>query len=295
MIARSTKDELQDRWHEIFSNSDSEFLDVANEIVNYFEKLNDPFWNEKICERIAHKFPLSSVKQMEQSEQHLMALKVLKSLEKLSSRILKRLACLCGIVFENDDKKQIQLNPVVKYLNRISFEEGLAIARLAMESMKTNIEKSEELFEQSSMKFKECLRNKPNDVRALSNLALILTIRARLQSLKQQLYQQKTPSTTTTTTTTEPRTNFPKDNFSSLELLKNASDLYEKLINSIGNSTTGDNRVLLQYAHNLLEQYKLLKESKDCESLLQNACQCFEKAISMGKGKLNAGSDFQTK
>jgi serine/threonine protein kinase/tetratricopeptide (TPR) repeat protein len=64
-----------------------------------------------------------------------------------------------------------------KYLNRISYEEGTALSRLALS--KTGSE-SFELLARANRKFRECLEIKPDDSRALLNWALVLTKQAEL-------------------------------------------------------------------------------------------------------------------
>ena len=64
-----------------------------------------------------------------------------------------------------------------KYLNRISYEEGTALSRLALS--KTGQE-SFDLLSRANRKFRECLEIKPDDSRALLNWALVLTKQAEL-------------------------------------------------------------------------------------------------------------------
>ena len=64
-----------------------------------------------------------------------------------------------------------------KYLNRISYEEGTALSRLALS--KTGQE-SLELLSRAHRKFQECLEIKPDDSKALLNWALVLTKQAEL-------------------------------------------------------------------------------------------------------------------
>lgn len=89
-----------------------------------------------------------------------------------------------------------------KYLNRISYEEGTALSRLALS--KTGQE-SFDLLSRANRKFHECLEIKPDDSKALLNWALVLTKQAELLetfggSKAPQGYQSISSSTSTAST-----------------------------------------------------------------------------------------------
>eukprot|EP01125_Pyxidicula_operculata_P005426 TRINITY_DN192_c0_g2_i1.p1 TRINITY_DN192_c0_g2~~TRINITY_DN192_c0_g2_i1.p1 ORF type:complete len:1970 (-),score=473.50 TRINITY_DN192_c0_g2_i1:68-5284(-) len=65
------------------------------------------------------------------------------------------------------------IEPRVKHLHRISFEEGSAIVRLALSQ--SNNDQMLKLLDKANQKFAECLAIKPNDHRALYNWAFSLT------------------------------------------------------------------------------------------------------------------------
>ena len=58
-----------------------------------------------------------------------------------------------------------KINPKIKHINRISFEEATALSRLAAE----NPSRANELYEQANAKYKATIEIKPNDFRAYYN------------------------------------------------------------------------------------------------------------------------------
>lgn len=92
-------------------------------------------------------------------------------------------AASLGASLESDLNKRFPTRAVkqivarTKYLNRISYEEGTALSRLALS--KTGQE-SFDLLSRANRKFHECLEIKPDDSRALLNWALVLTKQAEL-------------------------------------------------------------------------------------------------------------------
>ena len=67
-----------------------------------------------------------------------------------------------------------KIEPKIKYINRISFEEGTALSRLAMLEKDRN--KSMALLEQACERYKETVAIRPDDTRALYNWVFLFSI-----------------------------------------------------------------------------------------------------------------------
>lgn len=166
-------------------------------------------------------------------------------------------AASLGASLESDLNKRFPTNCVKrivarsKYLNRISYEEGTALSRLALS--KTGQE-SFDLLSRANRKFHECLEIKPDDSRALLNWALVLTKQAELLDSSKSAQAIYSPQHTATS------------------LWKEAFNKYERALVLRPN----DWRALTSWGTSLSN---LAARSKDGSSLYRQAIEKFDRAL----------------
>lgn len=218
LIARFIKNEVRKQWRELGKLS-SPSVDQCNDdqpynqvVCSYFNSIfgshSEEFWNhlrEHISEQ---KFPLRD----HAIEDALPG--SIKQQVRLGALLL-RLEDLLGIQFDFhllnchktgsalDDQEQLWENlfaceqpvqlkniqgilPKVKYMNRITFEEGTALSRLALVSK--NEQETLPLLERACVKYKEALAIRPNDTRALYNWGLSLAMMASTKPPEEAQY-----------------------------------------------------------------------------------------------------------
>eukprot|EP01114_Cavostelium_apophysatum_P018706 TRINITY_DN5854_c0_g1_i4.p1 TRINITY_DN5854_c0_g1~~TRINITY_DN5854_c0_g1_i4.p1 ORF type:complete len:564 (-),score=138.72 TRINITY_DN5854_c0_g1_i4:173-1864(-) len=141
----------------------------------------------------------------------------------------------------------LELYPKIKYIHRISFEEGTAIAKQAQQEAEDCEDFGDKLFEEAEKKYKESVLTKPNDYRALHNWGLSIQARA-----------------------------FTKSGDEADQLYKLASQKYQEALET----NKGDYQALLLWGNLLLEQSSK-KLEPEARNLLHVCLQKYEQSYAL--------------
>jgi tetratricopeptide (TPR) repeat protein len=155
MAARTVKHIVFEAWRKIESNAAEEFVAVAQWWLQHLER-DDAVWAERLVPRMASYF-------LDFPKEYLARARELRSL--LAGRmslLLSRVELQIGFV----DGRVV---PRVKHLSRVSFEQGLSLAKMA--SLEPDAGKQKTLLLQAATLF----RALKHDRRAVYNHALILS------------------------------------------------------------------------------------------------------------------------
>lgn len=200
LIARHIKNQVREKWRLLGKVSDwKDNTPYIKIVCNYFNSIfgteNKKFWQNLKIKIANQNFPLAekSIDLALPDENNIQNQVDIPSL-------FLRLQDLLGLKFNNENQYFInlfhQLNepfkisqicdilPKIKYINRITFEEGTALSRLAMIS-KDDYE-AVKLLELACSKYKETLAIRPNDTRALYNWGLSLSLLSAISQSEEQ-------------------------------------------------------------------------------------------------------------
>lgn len=269
LIARHIKNQVREKWRELgnqISNSESD-LPYINIICDYFNSIfgcdSFEFWNGLLKEIEKQQFPLrdysiyealpNSIKDNVELSSLFLRLEDLLGLQlSFDEFSLSSIDIDCKLmdVFKNSKPFKTShikaILPKIKHINRITFEEGTALSRLAM--MTSNDDEAARLLQQACLKYKEALAIRPNDTRALYNWGLSLSLLAKISDKLEH-----------------------SNEYYSLA----ASKYKEALV-----INPKDRRALFMWANMISEQAKK-KQNENLVLLMQKACQLYNRSLEL--------------
>eukprot|EP01114_Cavostelium_apophysatum_P017894 TRINITY_DN5408_c0_g1_i1.p1 TRINITY_DN5408_c0_g1~~TRINITY_DN5408_c0_g1_i1.p1 ORF type:complete len:1291 (+),score=352.75 TRINITY_DN5408_c0_g1_i1:103-3975(+) len=197
IIARVVKNELRNQMRNLRSTKETKYLQIFASYLNALYGSSEQsfkFWRDELLPAIQSRY-LSSLTEEEQQTDEASVRKLRSSVQFLA--LFSRLQTLLGFKmrledFAQDPKdffpqfrplttKDIELYPILKHIHRIFFEEGTALARMAV------AKSSDELFELAGERYKESLLRQPNDYRSLTNWGLTLFMQALAKTKERKI------------------------------------------------------------------------------------------------------------
>lgn len=125
MSARAAKEELFARWREIQSTDDDEYTKAATTFVRSFA--DDSFWDDNLTQAVQSKFLGAANRIIPLADLSIQLRRVVDR-----PLFVDRVAHLAGLRLSENHCQVLEIQPRVKYMHRVSFEEGTALSRMAM-------------------------------------------------------------------------------------------------------------------------------------------------------------------